>query len=67
VDEWSADWSDLGANSRQDFQTQCVDDMDTLEASLERREWQEVRDDCQQVANTVGELDCDALRALYLD
>ena len=67
ADDWSADWDDLGAASRQDFRESCQEDWESLRAGLETREIQSALEQCQDAATEVQDLSCDSLRAMLLD
>ncbi len=66
LEDWSAEWDDLGAASRQDFRQTCEDDWQGLRAELEAREIQQALAQCEDASATVRDLSCDSLRAMLL-
>ncbi len=64
---WSAEWEDLGSDSRSDFADQCSSEWEDAFAELEQREVEAALDQCQAAVQELRSTSCDELRALYLD
>jgi hypothetical protein len=64
---WSADWEDVGADDRSDFEDQCVAEWETAFADLEQREVEVALDQCSVAVTQLRQMSCDELRALYVD
>jgi hypothetical protein len=70
LDAWPADWADLDAESRSDFEAQCQNRWRQVRADLEPRELEDALDQCSEALddlaarNAAGTV-CDELRALY--
>jgi hypothetical protein len=67
LEDWSAAWQDLGADSQRDWRVRCEDDWSATRADLEPREVQLAVDACSDTLSALTEMSCDELRALYLD
>ena len=65
--DWSATWQDLGADSQRDWRVGCEDDWSATRADLEPREVQLAVDACSDTLTALSDMECDELRALYLD
>ena len=66
LDEWSADWSDLGAENRAGFRQQCQNSWSQTSVDLEVRELEDALDLCENLVTDVTDTTCDELRAIYL-
>lgn len=64
---WSADWEDLDAQDRTDFEDQCVAEWENEFAELEQREVEAALDRCGVAVTELRRTSCDELRAIYLD
>ncbi len=58
-------WPDLGATSRIDFLQTCQDDWDALRTDLDARGVELALDVCEDSSDTLEELTCEELVALY--
>ena len=68
LDQWSASWEDLGADSQPEFRKQCENDWAQTRADLEPREVNLAVDACDEAVDMLLEVEgCDELRALYLE
>ena len=67
IGDWSVDWSDLGASSQTNFRERCQETWQRNAANLETRELEEAMTRCEEMQTDVVELDCDTLRALYVN
>ena len=67
IGDWTVDWSDLGASSQTNFRERCQETWQRNAANLETRELEEAMTRCEEMQVDVLELDCDTLRALYVN
>ncbi|MEC7239597.1 MAG: hypothetical protein VXW32_00015 [Myxococcota bacterium] len=67
IGDWSVDWSDLGASSQTNFRERCQETWQRNAANLETRELEEAMTRCEEMQTDVLELDCNTLRALYVN
>jgi hypothetical protein len=68
LQEWPATWSDVGAQSRQDFSDTCSDLWSVERSTLEPRALDDAYEQCEESVEYLSEntQQCDQLRALYL-
>jgi hypothetical protein len=64
--EWGVTWEELGATRKAGWRNACQTAWDTSRAELEAREVTASEDQCTDGSEELADLDCDALRALYL-
>jgi len=65
--EWGATWEDFDASSRVAWGDRCRSQWETERLSLELRQIDVASVACEEATSSLGELDCDELRALYFD
>ncbi len=69
LEQWSASWEDLGADSRSQFRRQCENhwDQTRTDPEMEPREVRLAVEECEEGVDELLELEgCDVLRAAYL-
>jgi hypothetical protein len=72
MDDWSMEWEDLDASGRANFRRRCLNRWGEVRSSLESRELEDARDQCEETSFELAERSaegssCDLLRALYVE
>ncbi len=72
MSDWSLDWEDFDAASREDFQDRCSNRWGEVRSNLVARELEDARGQCREARSALStaqedEEVCDLMRATYID
>ena len=63
--EWGYTWEDLGAASKADYRSTCLEQWDTTRVTLETRQVSEAQDRCTAADSDLDTLSCAEIWALF--